>query len=79
MTLNVIGRAPRTPLSPSIRLPTVKVAARYDVVPRTIERWQANPALNFPKPLIVNGRKYWALEALESWERDHAATAGVPE
>jgi hypothetical protein len=70
--LNVTGRAPFM-TSGSVRLPTVKVAARYGVVPRTIERWQENPALNFPKPLVVNGRKYWAVEVLERWERDQSA------
>ncbi|MGO9049932.1 MAG: hypothetical protein ACLP19_17080 [Xanthobacteraceae bacterium] len=42
-------------------------------MPRSIERWQDNPELDFPKPLIVNRRKYWALEDLERWERARAA------
>jgi hypothetical protein len=75
--LNATGRAPL--MAPGIRLPTTRVAKRYDVVPRTVERWAENPALNFPKPLIVNGRKYWLLEELEAWERNRAATAEVAE
>jgi hypothetical protein len=71
--LNVTGRAPLTASSSGIRLPTVKVAQRYGVVSRTIERWAENPRLNFPPSLVVNGRKYWTIEALEAWERDRAA------
>jgi hypothetical protein len=39
-------------------LPDVKVAARYGVDPRTLYRWDAQPALGFPKPLRINHRKY---------------------
>ena len=35
-------------------LPTRLVAARYGVSLRCIERWVANPALNFPKPIFVS-------------------------
>jgi hypothetical protein len=52
-----------------VRLRTVQLAQRFNVVCRTIERWEHNPELNFPKPLIVNGRKYWRLEDVEHWER----------
>jgi len=57
-----------------IRLPTKKVAHRYDVTVRTIERWGDDPELDFPKPIIVNLRKYYRLEELEAWERKHGAT-----
>jgi hypothetical protein len=35
----------------------------------TLWRWQRNPELNFPLPIVINGRKYWALDELEAWER----------
>jgi hypothetical protein len=56
----------------SVRLPTVQVAKRFGVVPRTIERWQQDDRLGFPKPLTINLRKYWSLEDLEKWERRRA-------
>jgi hypothetical protein len=50
-------------------LPDPQVARRYNVVPRTLYRWDAQPALGFPKPLRINGRKYRRIEQLENWER----------
>jgi hypothetical protein len=53
---------------PKWRLTKAKVAERYGVVPRTIERWSENPTLGFPQPVIVNKRPYWdefELEALD--------------
>jgi hypothetical protein len=62
-------------LSPKMaaRLPTGAVAARYGVTTRSVDRWWKDPDLNFPQPIIVNERKYWALTDLEIWERGHVA------
>jgi hypothetical protein len=69
-------------LSPKIaaRLPTGAVAARYGVTTRSIDRWWKDPDLNFPQPIIVNARKYWALTDLEIWERGCVAekARGLP-
>jgi hypothetical protein len=62
-----------TTSSTGVKLPTVKVAQRFDVVPRSIERWAADAKLAFPKPLIIRKRKYWELSELETWERSRAA------
>jgi hypothetical protein len=43
-------------------------ARRYGVSVRTIERWEADPELNFPKSRIVNGRRYDNAEALKKWD-----------
>jgi hypothetical protein len=51
-------------------LPTPRVAERYDVSTRTVERWGGKEELNFPAPdLVVHTRKYWRLRTLEAWER----------
>ncbi|MBL0404413.1 DNA-binding protein [Microvirga aerilata] len=34
----------------------------------TLWRWLRDPRLQFPKPLVVNGRRYWWLRDLEEWE-----------
>jgi hypothetical protein len=60
------------PSNGGTKLPTTNVARRYGVVPRSIERWQKDPKLEFPQPLIINGRKYWSLAELETWEREQA-------
>jgi hypothetical protein len=54
------------------RLPTVAVAKRLGVHVRTVERWYEDAKyakLNFPKPEIVNRRRYWWLSQLREWER----------
>ena len=52
-----------------------KTAERYDVSVRTIERWEADPKLNFPKSMIRNGRRYDSQEKLDDWDTG-CATAG---
>ena len=56
-------------------LPDSQVAARYKVDPRTIDRWDHRPELNFPKPIRINTRKYRSIEQLESWELERAAAS----
>ena len=53
-------------------LPDPQVAQRYNVHLRTIIRWDKQPALGFPKPIRINGRKYRRVEQLENWERQRA-------
>ena len=57
------------------KLPTRAVCERYGVCDRTIARWQANPELNFPKPVVINNRKYFCDDELTAWDRSRAAAA----
>jgi hypothetical protein len=59
------------------RLPTTAVAARYGVVPRTIDRWLDRTDLNFPRPETVNGRRYWWLGKLYDWDSGLARKAAT--
>lgn len=54
-------------------LPARKTWERYGVTDRTLDRWLAREDLQFPKPTIVNGRRYWRLSELEAWERARAS------
>jgi hypothetical protein len=54
------------------KLPTRLVAERYKVSDRTVARWERDPRLNFPKPLIINGRKYRDEAELDAWDRANA-------
>jgi hypothetical protein len=51
-----------------LRLPTKAVQRRYSVSSRTLDRWLEKSSLNFPKPMIINGRRYWRASDLERWE-----------
>ncbi len=57
------------------RLPTRLICKRYNVCDRTIARWQASPTLNFPKPVVINGRKYFDDDELTAWDRSRTAAA----
>ena len=53
---------------------TRQVRARYDdVSQRTIDRWLRHPDLKFPKPTMINGRRFWDEADLAMWERERAA------
>ncbi|MET3896149.1 putative DNA-binding transcriptional regulator AlpA [Devosia sp. UYZn731] len=55
-------------------LPRPKTQLRYGVTKMTIYRWENDPKMNFPKPLIINGRKYDDKDELDAW--DHARLTG---
>jgi predicted DNA-binding transcriptional regulator AlpA len=55
------------------KLPTRQVCARYGVSDRTIARWVRDPNLNFPQPIVINGRLYFDDEALTAFDRAQAA------
>jgi hypothetical protein len=59
-------------IADSVRSSPVAVAARYVVVPRSIDRWLSRPELEFPRPDNVNGRRYWWLRELRHWHRSRA-------
>ena len=54
-------------------LPAKKVQQRYDVADRTLDRWLESKTLGFPRPVLINTRRYWRIAELEQWERTRAA------
>jgi hypothetical protein len=54
-----------------------QVAERYDVVVRTLERWDLDPGMKFPPPIRINRRRYREVAALEAWERANARKAAA--
>jgi hypothetical protein len=56
-------------------LPGRAVRDRYNVSDMTLWRWLRDAELKFPKPTVINKRRYWRLEDLEMWERARAAGA----
>jgi hypothetical protein len=55
------------------KIKRVQTAKRYSVCVRTIERWEADPDLGFPPCMLVNGRRYDDVEALNAWDAKCAA------
>ncbi|MGX5803500.1 helix-turn-helix transcriptional regulator [Bradyrhizobium sp. Arg314] len=52
-----------------------QVLARYHVTDMTLWRWLNDEALAFPKPMIVNRRRYFLEADLIAWERGRAVKA----
>lgn len=59
--------------TPNARVPKRKVAERNGVSVRTISRWEGDPELNFPRPIIINGRRYYDEAELRAWEQSRKA------
>lgn len=53
----------------SKKLPTRDVCRRYNVSDRTIARWERDPDLKFPRPLVINRRKYFDEFELTAFDR----------
>jgi len=60
------------------RLPARMVWTRFGVTDRTLDRWVADARLNFPRPMFINGRRYFFLDEIEGWERAQARKRIAP-
>lgn len=58
-------------------LPARAVWSRYGVSDRTLDRWIGNAALGFPKPVIINKRRYFRERQLQAWEVARAKSAAA--
>jgi hypothetical protein len=38
-------------------------------------RWLRDEALGFPRPIVINNRRYWLIAELEAWEKSRASAA----
>lgn len=59
---------PRIQRSPEDMLPAAQVLARYQVSDMTLFRWLKDARLRFPQPIRINGRRYWRLADLQTFE-----------
>ena len=50
-----------------------KLTAMLGVTNMTIWRWERNVRLAFPTPSVINARRYWNRNDINSWMRDMAA------
>jgi predicted DNA-binding transcriptional regulator AlpA len=54
-------------------VPARKVQERYGISGRTLDRWLAQPDLRFPKPILINRRRYFRESELSEFEHSHAS------
>lgn len=46
-----------------------QVKQRYQISEMTLWRWENSETLEFPRPIVVNRRKFFREEDLTNWER----------
>jgi predicted DNA-binding transcriptional regulator AlpA len=51
---------------------------RYGISSMTLWRWMHSGRTDFPKPVCVNGRKFYKISDIEAWERTRAASPTHP-
>jgi hypothetical protein len=56
-------------------LPASKVRLRYGVSFRTLDRWVADQALGFPRPVVISNRRYFRVADLEEFENQRKRAA----
>jgi hypothetical protein len=60
--------------SDDVLLTSRQVRSRYgNISDMSLWRWLRDERLNFPRPLVLNKRRYWRLRELIAWERARAA------
>jgi predicted DNA-binding transcriptional regulator AlpA len=56
-------------------VPDPQVCKRYGISAMTLWRWDRNSELAFPKPMVVNRRKYRDEAELDAFDARHHAKA----
>jgi predicted DNA-binding transcriptional regulator AlpA len=57
-------------------VPAPALARELGVARRTLARWIADPAIEFPRPTVINLRLFFSRRAVEAWK---AARVNSPE
>jgi hypothetical protein len=55
--------------------PARAVCKHFNIVSRTLFRWLEDEELDFPRPVIVNSRRYFVLREIEDFEERQRALA----
>jgi predicted DNA-binding transcriptional regulator AlpA len=54
-------------------LPASQVWQRYGKTDRTLDRWLKDPAVAFPRPVVIRNRRYFREAEIIEWERSQAS------
>ncbi|EJC66118.1 hypothetical protein Rleg5DRAFT_1825 [Rhizobium leguminosarum bv. viciae WSM1455] len=58
-------------------LTSSQVLSRYSISEMTLHRWGKDARLSFPRPMVVNRRKFFKEDDLIAWERERAKERAV--
>jgi hypothetical protein len=63
----------------TIYLNAAQVRTRYGgMSDMALWRWLQDETLGFPKPLVINNRRFWLAAALTDWERKRGPDGSGP-
>jgi hypothetical protein len=58
-------------------IPKPNLARELGVSGRTISRWLDDPAIGFPRPIVVRSRNYFCRPDIEAWKSAQIRSAGA--
>ena len=58
-------------------LPAQRVRGRYGVSDMSLWRWLHDDEMGFPKPTVINRRRYWRVADLIAWERSRVGQSAA--
>jgi hypothetical protein len=58
---------------PGRKLLSRHLCERFCISDRTLDRWQRNPRLGFPLPIVINGRRYWDQAEVDQFDAKRRA------
>ncbi len=56
-------------------VPSKTVCLRFGIVDRTLDRWIASKSLAFPRPIVINRRRYFEIDEVTAWENTRKQAA----
>jgi predicted DNA-binding transcriptional regulator AlpA len=67
----------RDTLAGDFLIPAAQILKRYGISEMTLWRWLRDNELGFPRPIVINRRRYWWNTGVSAWERSRPANAVV--
>jgi hypothetical protein len=58
-------------------IPKPNLARELGVSGRTLSRWLDDPAIGFPRPIVIRARNYFDRHSVEAWKGAQIRAAGT--
>ena len=72
----------RDTIAGDVLIPAAQILKRYGITEMTLWRWLRDNELGFPRPIVINRRRYWWKGSVSAWERSrlgNAVVSGAPQ
>ena len=65
-------------IADDVLIPAAQILERYGISEMTLWRWLRDNELGFPRPIVINRRRYWWKAGVSAWERNRPGNTLVP-